>query len=239
MHLSLSSIGGTMRDHLAVIQLPTNTDVWDWSDDSHISEAYSQAETPFHFSTEIQLQAVLNKYTSSAMDDLSASREISDLSHPLAFGQDMLCSSIAPHSPSQPISQHIDGAVCRAKYHFYEVSIYWPVIYRIIINGSTDPELLPYAPLFFQSVTSLLASSNLALRVCLPKTWFLCARYVLQVAVLPLLSRGYTYTPPLVYTSYPLLQSRHWKCVVFGCSVNRNSGNILTLRLMLYIGRVC
>ncbi|OQE21428.1 hypothetical protein PENFLA_c014G08104 [Penicillium flavigenum] len=187
MHLSLSSIGGTMRGHLALIPLPTNTDVWDWSDNphspsrlsssdgSHISEAYSRTETPFHFSTEIQLQAVLNKYTSPAMDDLSASRE----SYPLAFALDMLCSSIAPDSRSQPISQHIDGAVCRAKYHLYEVSIYWPVIYRIIIHGSADPELLTYAPLFFQSVISLLGSANLALRVCLPKTWFLCARYVL------------------------------------------------------------
>ncbi|KAJ5470482.1 hypothetical protein N7530_007839 [Penicillium desertorum] len=190
MHLSLSSIGGTMRGHLAMISLPTNTDVWDWSDDphslsrlsssdgSHISEAYSRTEPPFHLSTEIQIQTVLNKYTSSRMDDLSASKEILDLDHPLTFALDMLCPSIAPDSPSQPISQHIDGAVCRAKYHLYEVSIYWPVIYRIIINGSADPELLPYAPLFFQSVTSLLGSANLALRICLPKTWFLCARAV-------------------------------------------------------------
>jgi hypothetical protein len=240
-----------MRGHLAMISLPTNTDVWDWSDDphslsrlsssdgSHISEAYSRTEPPFHLSTEIQIQTVLNKYTSSRMDDLSASKEILDLDHPLTFALDMLCPSIAPDSPSQPISQHIDGAVCRAKYHLYEVSIYWPVIYRIIINGSADPELLPYAPLFFQSVTSLLGSANLALRICLPKTWFLCARYVLLAAVLSLLSRGCTYALRLVYTSYALLQLGPWKCVVFGCSANRSSGNILTRPLMLYTGQVC
>lgn len=63
----------------------------------------------------------------------------------------------------------------------YEVSIYWPVIYRIILDGIADTELLPYGPLFFESVTSFLGAAKIALGVCLPKAWFLCARFVLAI----------------------------------------------------------
>jgi hypothetical protein len=202
MHLSLVSIGGTMRGHLDTTPLPTYTYLWDRFDDSHspsglsssdgshIGEANLPTETPFHFATEIQLQTMLNKYTSSAMDELSTSGEFPDPNHHPGPGPNMLCSSIAQDSPSQPSCQHIDGAMCRAKFHLYEVSTYWPVIYRIITNGSAHPELLPYAPRFFQSVTNLLGSANLALQVCLPKTWFLCGRYVLRVAVTFFSCRG-------------------------------------------------
>lgn len=110
------------------------------------------------------------------MDELSADREIPDPDHSLGPALGMIWARIVPESPSQPTSQDIDGAVCRAKFHLYEVSTYWPAIYRIIMTGSADAELLPYGPLFFQSVTSFIGSANFALRVCLPKAWFLCAR---------------------------------------------------------------
>ncbi|KAI9043127.1 uncharacterized protein KD926_004631 [Aspergillus affinis] len=107
---------------------------------------------------------MLNKHTTSAIDGLSPSGGIPDSLHPPGFSLAILYPGSAPGALSQPTSQHIDGAICRVKYHLYEVSIYWPVIYSIIINGSADPELLPYAPLFFQSATSLLGSASLALR---------------------------------------------------------------------------
>jgi hypothetical protein len=61
----------------------------------------------------------------------------------------------------------------------YEISIYWPVIYRIILDGIANTESLPYGSLFFQSVTGFLDAAKIALGVCLPKAWFLYARYVL------------------------------------------------------------
>lgn len=187
MHLRLSSISEATHDRLDMIPIPTNKDLWDCFDALHspsrlaspaastTREGYSPTETYFHFSTEIQLQTALNKCTGCTMDGLSADGEIPDPSHSLGPALSTFCSSIAPGSPSQPTSQHIDGAMCRTKFYLYELSTYWPAIYRIIISGSADPELLPYGPLFFQSVTSFLGSAHLALRLCLPKTWFLCA----------------------------------------------------------------
>jgi hypothetical protein len=90
---------------------------------------------------------------------------------------DMLSAGIKLQSSGFGLDTY--SAVHRAKYHMYEVNGYWPVIYRIILNGSADPELLPYGPLFFESVTAFLSDANMALWICRPKAWFLCARFVL------------------------------------------------------------
>ncbi|OJJ08546.1 hypothetical protein ASPVEDRAFT_402588 [Aspergillus versicolor CBS 583.65] len=195
MHLTLSSLGGGMRGHLDPTTLPTNTDLWDWFDASHspsrfaspdasqAEEAYSPTEANFHFPTEIQMQTLLNKSTSCTRDGPSIGGEIPDPGHSLGPALGMIWSSIVPES--HPTEQQIDGAICRAKFHLYEVSTYWPAIYRIIMTGSADPELLPHGPLFFQSLTSFLGSANLALQVCLPKAWFLCANiYIVCIAAI-------------------------------------------------------
>lgn len=193
MHLSLSSTNGTMHGHFSKIPLPANTHLWDWcgdlnspsrrfsADGVHQREACSPNASDIQFSAEIQLQIMLIRCTTPAMDGLNPSGELPNSLHPPGFSLNTLHPGTALDALSQPTSQHIDDAVCRAKYHMYEVSIYWPVIYSIIIHGSADPELLPYAPLFFQSVTSFLGSASLALRVYLPKAWFLCAKYVLRL----------------------------------------------------------
>jgi hypothetical protein len=149
------------------------------------SEAYSPNETLqslFNFCTELNLQQVLNGYASSATDVLSTYDDGSPHTERKEYPSHTLGSLSDSSSRDNDLeSQNINGPICRAKYHMYEVSIYWPVIYRIIIDGFADTELLPYGPLFFESVTSFLGAAKIALRLCLPKAWFLCARSVLAI----------------------------------------------------------
>lgn len=148
-------------------------------------EAYSPNETLqllFNFCAEINLQQELNRYATSAADVLSTYDDGSPRTERTANSSYALGSLPDRFSPDNGLeSQNINGPIRRAKYHMYEVSIYWPVIYRIILDGIADTELLPYGPLFFESVTSFLGAVKIALGVCLPKAWFLCARFVLAI----------------------------------------------------------
>jgi hypothetical protein len=167
--------------------------MWDYFGDSSSSlsgilqdsEAYSPNETLqslFNFCTEVNLQQVLNGYASSATDVLSTYDDSSPHTERKEYSSHTLGALPDSSSPDNDLeSQNINGPICRVKYHMYEVSIYWPVIYRIIIDGFADTELLPYGPLFFESVTSFLGAAKIALRLCLPKVWFLCARSVLAI----------------------------------------------------------
>ncbi|KAL2861166.1 fungal specific transcription factor domain-containing protein [Aspergillus lucknowensis] len=197
-HLNLPAIGKSMRDRLKTLPLPLERDPWDnvpsrspSAVSPASSTAYSPEDTrsaPSYFSSEMQLQLLLS-------GDSCTSDPASVLSqHPqsLEESQHRLGPSLGsiPHLGISPDTQgppsHAGaGAVYRAKHHMYEVSIYWPVIYRIIVNGFAEPELLPHAPLFFESVTGFLDAALVALRVCPSKAWFLCASmYITAIAAI-------------------------------------------------------
>ncbi|KAE8384395.1 hypothetical protein BDV23DRAFT_166884 [Aspergillus alliaceus] len=63
----------------------------------------------------------------------------------------------------------------KAKYYAHEMSLYFPPVARIMTTGRADPELLPYCPLFFESMTEFLAASSACIRPLSPKSWPLCA----------------------------------------------------------------
>jgi hypothetical protein len=194
MHFNLPCFGKKLRGELTTTPLPTSTYMWDHFGDSNtpsrssLSGAYSPNEalqSMFNFCTEVNLQEVLNGYASSATDVLSTYDDGSPHAETNTNPSHALGSLPDRFSPDNGLeSQDINGPICQAKYHMYEVSIYWPVIYRIILDGIADTESLPYGPLFFESVTSFLGAAKVALRVCLPKAWFLCARFVLAIPLL-------------------------------------------------------
>lgn len=198
MHLNLLCFDKELRGRLSTIpSMPTSTNIWDHSCDPNTpsrsslcgvpqnSEAYSPNETLqtlFDFCTEINLQQELTGHATSATDV----RRTYDDDSPRIEGT--ANSSHGPGSSSDKLfpdnglgSQSINGPLCRVKYHMYEVSIYWPVIYRIILDGIANTEFLPYGPLFFESVTGFLGAAKIAIGACLPKAWFLCARFVFAV----------------------------------------------------------
>ncbi|KAL3472377.1 hypothetical protein BJX99DRAFT_249724 [Aspergillus californicus] len=193
-HLNLSAIDWSMRSSFTSIPVVTKTDSWEYNglSDSPSSSPFSMTdqgskscsprespESPLYFSTELQLHLACHKTVSHNV-------EFSQTGHaftvPSSSARDLYPDSLPSKvrlgiSPDiQGISpQHMHGAVSRVKYHFYELSVYWPVIYRIIIDGFADPEILPYGPLFFESVTSFLCAATEALRISPAKTWPMCA----------------------------------------------------------------
>lgn len=198
MHLNLSVPSKPLRGQTKLVPLPSSNDMWSSPSDQNAPSNSSLAEIPqgsdldspsqplqslSHFRIEVDLQQALDAYATSGM----AASEIyngvfSTADEPipkerLSTFPDMLSAGIKLHSSGFGLDNY--SAVHRAKYHMYEVNGYWPVIYRIILNGSADTELLPYGPLFFESVTAFLSDANIALCVCRPKAWFLCARCVL------------------------------------------------------------
>ncbi|KAJ5837186.1 hypothetical protein N7447_003212 [Penicillium robsamsonii] len=191
MHLTLACFGKRPRGGLTTSSLPTGSCPWDHFSDSNAlstsslcgtlrnSEAYSPNETLqslFNFCTEVNLQQVLNRYASSATDVLGTYEDGAPHSERQANSSQTpgsLQDSFCPDNDLGSLS--INDPICRAKYHMYEVSIYWPAIYRIMLDGFVDTELLPHRALFFESVTSFLGAAQTALRGCLPKAWFLCA----------------------------------------------------------------
>jgi hypothetical protein len=189
MHLNLPYFGKILPRGLTPGPLPISTYMWDHFGDSntisHSSlsgnfqkcELYTPNETLqslFNLFTEVHLQHELNGYASSATGVLSTYDDGSPYTESTANSRHALGSLSVRFSPD-------NGPICRAKYHIHEVSIYWPVIYRIILDGIAETELLPYGPLFFESVTSFLGAAKTALRVCFPKAWFLCTRFVLAI----------------------------------------------------------
>lgn len=225
-----------MWDHFGGLNTPSRSSLSGVSLNSEVNSPNEILQSLFDFCTEVNLQQELTGYATSATDVRSTYDDDSPQTERTTN------SSYAPSSSSETLfadnglgSQSINSPICRAKYHMYEVSMYWPVIYRIILNGITNTELLPYGPLFFESVTGFIGAAKVALGVCLPKAWFLYARFVLAV---PLLVQIYAYPLAQVYTQSPLQQSELQRCVAFGCSLNHGFGNPLRLRWMLCMRQV-
>ncbi|KAL3484251.1 hypothetical protein BJX62DRAFT_244133 [Aspergillus germanicus] len=191
MHLNLSSSGKVIRSRSPTATMTSGMDTrnypvdWDTASSSTMSgifphsEAHSPSKALRELSSlwvEVNLQQALNAYASSAID-MSKSRILKDAfsySDDCAFPTGAL-RGIDTDLQFPALAESINGAIHRAKYHMYEVTVYWPAIYRIILNGGADPELLPYGPLFFESVSSFLCAARIGLSTCRPKTWFLCA----------------------------------------------------------------
>ncbi|KAL2821677.1 hypothetical protein BJX63DRAFT_223885 [Aspergillus granulosus] len=215
MHLNLTSGRKLCCNNSTTIPLPTSAYMWDCAAGSNTPWRSSPfSGTPpsgqgylanSHLATEIHLQLVLNNHTSPvAAAETSSTEANACSSSPLASLQDTL---LFPHTASHATQfdhthQISESPVCLAKYHLYEVSAYWPVIYRIILDGIADSELLPYGPLFFECVTSFLGAAQMAIAVCPAKTWFLCASmYTISMAAVRALE---------VSSLRLLAQSRFW-----------------------------
>ncbi|GFF88742.1 hypothetical protein IFM60648_08490 [Aspergillus lentulus] len=204
MHLNLSVPSKTLRGQSKLVPLPSSNDVWSSPSDQNAPSNSSLAEFPqgsdldspsqplqslSHFRIEVDLQQALDAYATSSMAASEIYNSVfSTADEPipnerLSTFPDMLSAGLKLQSSGFGLDTY--SAVHRAKYHMYEVNGYWPVIYRIILNGSADTELLPYGPLFFESVTAFLSDANIALCVCRPKAWFLCASmYTISMAAL-------------------------------------------------------
>ncbi|KAL2816588.1 hypothetical protein BDW59DRAFT_166312 [Aspergillus cavernicola] len=192
MHLRLATMGKSTCGPSTPMPMPTNAEIWDYFDDSTSPRSGSDKSVgevpppPFYFSTELKLQRLWNKSVTPVMGTTNAcaAGEQPDASQLMESLPPMLHLGIPP--ASEDITTHpMQAAVSRSKYHLYEISIYWPVIYGVIINGFADPEVLPYGPLFFESVTSFLCAASNAIRICPPKTWSLCASiYIISMVAI-------------------------------------------------------
>lgn len=192
MHLNLSAAHNRPQPgrSYAPIAIPTNDKYWDifaelgpsrsWSTPTPDPPNHPQRDS-VHLSQELYLQQLIDKRMDSATeaDPTSTSSVEGDLI------LQWLLDSLPPLPPfnvtsmSQNIaSRHQHAALLRAKYHAYEMSCYWPAIYRAIALDFADPELLAHASLFIESIMSFLGTANFAIRVCIPKSWPLAARYV-------------------------------------------------------------
>ncbi|KAJ0413011.1 hypothetical protein BJY00DRAFT_297558 [Aspergillus carlsbadensis] len=200
MHLNLSCSAKTLRSRPATVPMTRGMDTgnypadWDTASSSTMSGilAHSEAHSPdaampglSSLLVEMNLQQALDSYASSASEISTTCKDAFSYSDnsalPNGASRDMPACDINMQFPS--LDESITGAVHRAKYHMYEVATYWPAIYRIILNGSADTELLPYGPLFFESVTSFLCAARIGLSLCRPKAWFLCASiYTVSIA---------------------------------------------------------
>ncbi|KAH3503703.1 hypothetical protein KXW24_008053 [Aspergillus fumigatus] len=206
MHFALPCMGKTMHSQLTKTPLPTCVDAWNYSSGSSQPSTPSSSAVPLsrdspvespqmfsRLSTELNLQLILNNYASSVTDMRSCYNDGSlhventaspgNPLDPLPALASTCKGSDSPNSPHP--SQHMDDPVCQAKSHLYEAMLYWPVIYRVIMDGSADHELLPYASLFFESVISFLGAARIAIRVCPLKAWFFGASvYIVSVATI-------------------------------------------------------
>lgn len=204
MHFALPCMGKTMHSQLTKTPLPTSVDAWNYSSGSSQPSTPSSSAVPLsrdspvespqmfsRLSTELNLQLILNNYASSVTDMRSCYNDGSlhventaspgNPLDPLPALASTCKGSDSPNSPHP--SQHMDDPVCQAKSHLYEAMLYWPVIYRVIMDGSADHELLPYASLFFESVISFLGAARIAIRVCPLKAWFFGARFVCAICL--------------------------------------------------------
>lgn len=192
MHLNLSAARSRPqpgRSH-APIAIPTSDKYWDifaelcpsrsWSTPSPDPPNHLQRDS-LHLSQELYLQQLIDKRMKSAIEADSTST--SSVEHSLIL--QWLLDSLPPLPPSNVTSmsqkitsRHQHAALLRAKYHEYEMACYWPAIYRAIALDFVDPELLAHASLFIESIMSFLGTASFAVRVCIPKSWPLAARYV-------------------------------------------------------------
>jgi hypothetical protein len=202
MHLNLACSVKATRSRPPAVLTPRATDIrnyrvdWDTTSSPTMSDAppHSEGHSPSKalpelssLWAEVNLQQALSSYASSTTEMLSTSRgndpfPQSDKSGaPTRASPDMWL--LDSNRQFQSLTEDISHTVNQAKYYMYEVSSYWPAIYRIILNGGADSELLPYGPLFFESVSSFLCAARIGLSLCRPKAWFLCARFVLTIVV--------------------------------------------------------
>jgi hypothetical protein len=206
MHLNLSTAYNRPRPggSYAPIPFTANDKSWDILAESSPSRSCSTLSPdppsqlqhyPLDFSKELHLQQLLDKCIDSATGNSYPiyQTSMSSVEDRLSFQQ--LFDSLPPIPPfkvtsmSQDIStRHQHGTLLRAKYHAYEISSYWPAIYRATLLRSADSGLLPYGPLFVESIVSFLGTANVAVRLCIPKSWSLCARYVCEITAILLLS---------------------------------------------------
>ncbi|KAH8693064.1 hypothetical protein BGW36DRAFT_399801 [Talaromyces proteolyticus] len=193
MHLNLSTAYHPPRPggSYAPIPLPTNDKSWDILAES---SPYSSCLTlspdspcqlqhyPLDFPKELHLQQLLDKCMDSATGNSYPIHPTSMSSTEYSLSLQQLLDSLPPIPPFRATSmpqeistRHQHVTLLRAKYHAYEISSYWPAIYRAIVLKFSDSELLPYGPLFVESIVSFLGTANVAVRVCIPKSWSLCA----------------------------------------------------------------
>lgn len=192
MHLNLSAAHSRPQPgrSYAPIAFPTNDKHWDifaelgpsrsWSTASPDSPSHLQRDS-LHLSQELYLQQLIDKHMDSAIEaDPTSTSSVED-----GLILQWLLDCLPPLPPfnvttmSQNIaSRHQRAALLRAKYHAYEMSCYWPAIYRATALDFADPELLAHASLFIESIMSFLGAANFAIRVCILKSWPLAARYV-------------------------------------------------------------
>ena len=192
MHLNLSAAHSRPqpgRSH-APIAFPTTDKYRDifaelgrsrsWSTPSPDPPSHLERDS-LHLSQELYLQQLIDKRMDSVIEADSTSTSSVEDSLILQW----LLDSLPPLPPfnvtsmSQNITScHQHAALLRAKYHEYEMSCYWPAIYRAIALDFADPELLAHASLFIESIMSFLGTANFAVRLCIPKSWPLAARYV-------------------------------------------------------------
>ncbi|QKX59932.1 uncharacterized protein TRUGW13939_07074 [Talaromyces rugulosus] len=193
MHLNLSTAYNRRRPggSYAPIPFTTNDKSWDILAESSPSSSCltpspdtpSQSQHyPLDFTKELHLQQLLDKCMDSATGDSYPIHPTSISSAEERLSLQQLLDSLPPIPPfrvtsmPQDIStRHQHGTLLRAKYHAYEISSYWPAIYRATLLKSADSELLPYGPLFVESIVSFLGTANVAGRSCIPKSWSLCA----------------------------------------------------------------
>lgn len=196
MHLNLSGAHSRPRPgrSYAPITFPTNDKYWDIFDELSPSRSWStpSPDTPSHLqrdslrlSQELHLQQLMNKRVDSAIEGSCTAHPTSTSSVEDSLVLQWLLDSLPPIPPfsvssmSQDIAtRHQHAALLRAKCHAYEMYSYWPAIYRAIVLDFADPELLTYASLFVESIVSFLETANFAVRVCIPKSWPLSARYI-------------------------------------------------------------
>lgn len=197
MHLNLSAAYHRPRPggSYAPIPFPTNDNDLDILAESNLSRSWSTPspeapnrlqQDPLYFSKELHLQQLLDTCMDSATGDSYTLYPTSTFSGEDGLSLQLLFDSLPPipafngNSMSQDdmATRHQHVALLRAKYHAYEISSYWPVIYRAIVLKGAGSELQSYASLFIESIISFLGSANVAVRVCTPKSWSLSARYV-------------------------------------------------------------
>jgi hypothetical protein len=193
MHLNVPRLVRSANSHQTHISLPTNEGIWTFPPipTLHALLLVQSPETDylchppelaFSFLQEIQLQLLFEK--SVTVGDFPNGLYLTerlDLNQLWDFLSNTLHLSIVPE-PYGFTSEDAQTAPIRAKYHAYETTLHWPVIYRIIVNGFADTETLPYGLLFFESVTRFLSAADTAVRVCIVKAWPLCALFVLAFA---------------------------------------------------------
>lgn len=193
MHLNVPKLVRLADSHQTYIPLPTNEGIWTFPptptphallsvQSPEIDYLCHPPELAFSFSQEIQLQLLFDK--SITVGDFPNGLHRTERPDPNQLW-DILSHtihlSIVPE-PYEFTSEDAQTAPIKAKYHAYEATLHWPVVYRIMVNGFADTETLSYGLLFFESVSQFLSAAKTAVRVCPVQVWPLCAWLVLAFA---------------------------------------------------------